>query len=129
MAIDQANKATSVLVVEDEALISEFIVEELTAHGFEVYAAQDAAKALNFLNDGTHVDILLTDIDLPGEMDGSQLAERARGMRPELPIVYASGRYSPSALAPLVPRSVFLRKPYDPDDLCRLIDRLTLHLH
>ncbi|HEU4660788.1 MAG TPA: response regulator [Pseudolabrys sp.] len=129
MAINRGQRATSVLLVEDEALISEFIAEELTAHGFEVHEASNAAKALDVLNDGTHIDILFTDIDLPGGMDGSELAERARGMRPELPIVYASGRYSPSAVAPLVPRSVFLRKPYDPDDLCRLIDRLTLHMH
>ncbi|MGE5535049.1 MAG: response regulator [Acidobacteriota bacterium] len=129
MAINRGQRATSVLLVEDEALISEFIAEELTAHGFEVHEASNAAKALDVLNDGTHIDILFTDIDLPGGMDGSELAERARGMRPELPIVYASGPYSPSAVAPLVPRSVFLRKPYDPDDLCRLIDRLTLHMH
>jgi hypothetical protein len=45
-------------------------------------------------------------------------------MRPDLPIVYASGRYSPSALAPLVPRSVFLRKPYNAAEVCTLLDRL-----
>ncbi|HET7848044.1 MAG TPA: response regulator [Pseudolabrys sp.] len=122
-------RTASVLVVEDEAAISEFIAEELSAHGFAVHAVGNAADALSYLNEGEPVDVLFTDIDLPGGMDGSELAERARGLRPELPIVYASGRYSPSALAPLVPRSVFLRKPYDADDLCRLIDRLTLHLH
>ena len=129
MTMPHSAKTASVLLVEDEALISEFIAEELSAHGFTVHAVPDALAALKYLSAGSPVDILFTDIDLPGGMDGAELAKRARGMRPELPIVYASGRYSPSALAPFVPRSVFLRKPYDPDDVCRLIDRLTMHLH
>ncbi|MGB7259023.1 MAG: response regulator [Pseudolabrys sp.] len=117
-------KAASVLLVEDEALISEYVSEELSEHGFSVHAVANAEAALNYLNGGSPVDILFTDIDLPGGMDGSELAARARGMRPDLPIVYASGRYSPSALAPLVPRSVFLRKPYNAAEVCTLLDRL-----
>jgi CheY-like chemotaxis protein len=58
-------------------------------------------------------------------MNGSMLAERVRERRPDLPIVYCSGRYSPSALSPPVPRSVFVKKPYDPADLCTLLTRLT----
>jgi hypothetical protein len=48
-----------------------------------------------------------------------------RAQRPELPIVYCSGRYLPSELAPPVPRSMFVQKPYSPEDLCRLLERLT----
>jgi DNA-binding LytR/AlgR family response regulator len=58
-------------------------------------------------------------------MDGSVLAQEARAYRPDLPVVYCSGRYSPSALAPPVSRSIFLKKPYNPEDLCRLLERLT----
>jgi len=129
MVMPQPAKAASVLLVEDEALISEFIAEELSAHGFTVHAVPNAADALDYMNAGAQVDILFTDVDLPGGMDGSELAAHARKLRPDLPVVYASGRYSPSSLAPPVPRSVFLRKPYDPDDVCRLIDRLTVHSH
>ena len=71
------------------------------------------------------MDVLFTDINLLGRMDGSMLARQVRAQRPELPIVYCSGRYSPSALAPPVPRSMFVRKPYDPADLCRCWTRLT----
>ena len=58
----------------------------------------DAKAALRYLESGSAVDVLFTDINLAGEMDGSMLAARVREQRPELPIVYCSGRYSPSAL-------------------------------
>jgi hypothetical protein len=53
------------------------------------------------------------------------LAARVRAQRPELPIVYASGRYSADDIAPLVARSVFVPKPYNPADVCSLLARLT----
>jgi DNA-binding LytR/AlgR family response regulator len=58
-------------------------------------------------------------------MNGAELAARAREMRPEMPIVYASGRYKLSEIAPLVPRSLFMAKPYDPNDVCTILTRLT----
>ncbi len=57
------------------------------------------------------------------------LAEHARRHRPELPIVYCSGRCSPSAIAPPVPRSIFVPKPYDLDEICTLLTRLTSTTH
>jgi DNA-binding LytR/AlgR family response regulator len=72
---------------------------------------------------------LFTDINLPGSMDGSMLAQQARRRRPDLPIVYCSGRHSPSAVAPPVPRSIFVKKPYDLDDICTLLIRLTSTTH
>jgi len=58
-------------------------------------------------------------------MNGAELAERARELRPEMPIVYVSGRYKLSEISPLVPRSLFVAKPYDPNDICALLTRLT----
>ena len=52
-----------------------------------------------------------------------------RALRPELPIVYASGRYRADEIAPLVSRSVFVPKPYDPADVCTLLARLTSTAH
>ena len=49
--------------------------------------------------------VLFTDVALPGRMNGAELAERARELRPEMPIVYVSGRYKLSEISPLVPRS------------------------
>ncbi len=80
-------------------------------------------------NSGLDVDALFTDIDLGGEMDGSMLAQCVRQKRPELPIVYCSGRFSPSALSQPVLRSIFVRKPYNPADLCKLLEQLTSAVH
>jgi hypothetical protein len=52
-------------------------------------------------------------------------SRRARELRPEMPIVYASGRFKLSDIAPLVPRSLFMAKPYNPADVCALLTRLT----
>jgi CheY-like chemotaxis protein len=122
-------RRASILVVEDEILISDLIVDVLCEHRFEVHAVPDAEAALRYVESGSEVDVLFTDINLAGDMDGSILAERVREQRPELPIVYCSGRYSPSALSAPVPRSVFVRKPYDPSDLCTLLERLTATMH
>jgi len=122
-------RRANILVVEDELLISNLIAEVLCDRGFDVHAVADAEEALRYLEGGSSVDVMFTDIDLGGAIDGSMLAERVREQRPELPIVYCSGRYSPSALAQPVPRSVFVRKPYNPVDLCTLMERLTASLH
>jgi CheY-like chemotaxis protein len=122
-------RRANILVVEDEVLISDLIADVLNEHGFDVHAFTDAETALNYIESGSDVDVLFTDINLAGDMDGSVLAERVRERRPELPIVYCSGRYSPSALTPPVSRSIFVRKPYDPTDLCTLLDRLTSTTH
>ena len=126
---DMPARLTSVLVVEDEILISQLVAEVLCENGFAVHAVEDGEAALRYLKSGAEVDVLFTDINLAGRMDGSMLAREARAQRPELPIVYCSGRYSPSALAPPVSRSIFVRKPYSPDDLCRLLERLTSTSH
>jgi CheY-like chemotaxis protein len=124
---DMPARPTSVLVVEDEVLISQLIAEVLCENGFAVHTVEAGEEALRYLESGAKVDVLFTDINLAGRMDGSILAREVRAQRPELPIVYCSGRNSPSALAPPVSRSIFLKKPYDPADLCRLLARLTAH--
>jgi DNA-binding LytR/AlgR family response regulator len=84
-----------------------------------------ADEALRYIDSGANIDVLFTDVNLPGGMDGAELATRARERRPEMPIVYASGRFKLSDIAPLVPRSLFMAKPYDPADVCALLTRLT----
>jgi two-component system, response regulator PdtaR len=117
---------TKVLLVEDEVLISELVSEALREQGFSVHAVDTADAALGYLDGGGDADILFTDINLPGVIDGVELAKRARDLRPELPIVYASGRFTAGDLTPLVPRSIFLTKPYNPSDVCTLLGRLAL---
>jgi CheY-like chemotaxis protein len=115
----------SVLLVEDEVLISNLVADCLTASGFTVHEVTTADEALRYIDSGANIDVLFTDVNLPGSMDGAELATRARERRPEMPIVYASGRFKLSDIAPLVPRSLFMAKPYDPADVCALLTRLT----
>lgn len=122
-------KQINVLFVEDEDLVVELVVGALAAAGFSVHCAGDAEDALRHVSSGAPVDVLLTDVVLPGEMDGAELATRARALRPELPVVYVSGRVSQSDLAQLVPRSIFVPKPYDPQDMCTLLGRLAPAAH
>jgi CheY-like chemotaxis protein len=117
-------KGTRILVVEDEVLIREMVAEALEDQGFDVFVASNAADALRHIESGARVDALFTDVHLPGGMDGSELASRVRALRPDMPIVYASGRWNPSDQARLVPRSVFLSKPYDLRDAGNLLMRL-----
>ena len=122
-------RRTNVLIVEDEVLISEMVSEVLSENGFDVHAVTSGEMALNYLDSDPGVDVLFTDINLEGRMDGSALAKAARERRPDLPIVYCSGRYSPSAIMPLMPRSIFVKKPYDLADLCTPLTRLTGTAH
>src|SRR5260221_4005320 len=115
----------SVLVVEDEVLISNLVADALSASGFVVHEVTTADEALRYIDSGADIDVLFTDVNLPGDMDGAELATRARELRPEMPIVYASGRFKLSDIAPLVSRSLFMAKPYDPADGCALLTRLT----
>jgi CheY-like chemotaxis protein len=109
-----------VLFVEDEFLISELVAEALSEQGFSVRTVSNGTDALRYLVSAP-VDVLFTDINLAGGMDGTTLARRAREILPDLPVVYASGRVSVLDLATSVPRSVFVAKPYDPDVVGRLL--------
>ena len=119
----------TVLLVEDEVLISHLVAESLSEHGFIVHESPTADAALDYLKSGGEVDVLFTDVNLPGSMNGAELAVQVRRLRPDLPIVYASGRYQPTDIGALVPRSVFVSKPYDPDDVGALLTRLTERAH
>jgi CheY-like chemotaxis protein len=109
-----------VLMVEDEFLISEWVAESLAEQGFAVRAVSNAAEALRHLK-STAVDILFTDINLPGGVDGLALAHRARELYPDLPVVYASGRINMLDGELQVPGAVFVAKPYAPELVGRIL--------
>jgi DNA-binding response OmpR family regulator len=114
-----------VLFVEDEFLISEWVTQSLSEQGFCVQAVSTAAEALLALRTDP-VDILFTDINLPGDMDGTALARRAREMQPHLPVVYASARSDSIRPADRVPGSSFVPKPYEPTAVGRLLTAAAL---
>ena len=80
---EMGSHASRVLVVEDEFLISDMVAEVLAEHGFEVHVAANAKDALQHLTCGAPCDVLFTDINLPGGVDGATLAQLARELRPE----------------------------------------------
>lgn len=114
-----------VLFVEDEFLISEWVAQALSEQGFCVQAVSTAAEALQALRRDP-VDVLFTDINLPGDMDGTALARRAREMQPHLPVVYASARSDSLKPADRVPGSAFVPKPYEPTAVGRLLTAAAL---
>jgi CheY-like chemotaxis protein len=109
-----------VLLVEDEFLICEWVAQSLSELGFAVQAVGNAAEALRALR-AAPVDVLFTDINLPGDMDGAALARRAREMQPDLPVVYASARSNMLKPGDRVPGSTFVPKPYEPASVGRLL--------
>jgi DNA-binding response OmpR family regulator len=113
-----------VLVVEDERMINEIVCEAIEEQGFEVEGVDNAGDALRRLMTGSPVDILFTDLDLPGGMDGAALARRARELRPNLPVIYTSGRSSRIERLDPVDGSMFVPKPYDPFRIGCLLDYL-----
>lgn len=108
------------LLVEDEFLISEMVAEDLSKQGFVVSAVANASDALSHLASAA-VDVLFTDVKLPGGIDGMTLARRAREMRPDLPVVYASGHVNKFDLDRCVPGSIFIAKPYVPSFIGRIL--------
>lgn len=119
-----ARQTIRILVVEDEPLVSALVSEAFTQAGFKVRAVATAAEALGEFVDGRAPDILFTDIDLPGEMDGTALAACARALRPEMGVVLVSGRFDDIGPIRSIPDSVFVAKPFDPVSVCALLDRL-----
>ncbi len=119
--------ASRILVVEDEALIAEMMAEVLMEHGFEVKAVATAKDALQHLTCGAPCDCLFTDINLPGGVDGATLAQLVRELRPDLPVVYASGAVRSIEQLKAVPGATFVAKPYDPTKVCTLLKQFATH--
>jgi CheY-like chemotaxis protein len=119
----EIRRRTRVLLVEDEPLISELAVEALEEQGFVVEVVSNAFDALRRLASGRTIDILFTDINLAGGVDGATLARRARQLLPDLPVIYTSGRCTMDRLE-RVEGAMFVPKPYDAFSIGRLLNQL-----
>lgn len=118
--------ALAVLLVEDDELVRSVMAELLRDGGFEVHEAHDGDFAASFINTRPAFDVLLTDVNMPGTMDGWDLADHARGHRPNLPVIVVSGRANNVARwRALGPLCTFFQKPCRISDLTAEVLRLT----
>ncbi|ESQ86579.1 hypothetical protein ABAC460_22975 [Asticcacaulis sp. AC460] len=120
-----SKRGSKVLVVEDEAGVRAIAVQVLIDLGFRVAEADGGAAALRLLADDPEIEVLFTDIIMPG-MLGSELAKAAKVMRPELRVLYMTG-YTYDAVTRdgvLDPGVELLSKPFTPDQLARKMDRV-----
>lgn len=111
-----------VLVVEDEVLIRLTVAEYLRECGFEVLEAANAAEAQAVLASGLSVDVVLSDVQMPGELDGFAFARWVRQRYAGLPVILTSGaaRIAKDA-AGLCEQANFFSKPYDHRELAKHI--------
>jgi PAS domain S-box-containing protein len=116
----------TVLVVDDEPTVRMLVADVLEELGYVAVEAGDAATGLGVLQSERRVDLLVTDVALPGGMDGRQLAEVARAARPGLPVLFITG-YAENALVgngQLEPGMQVMTKPFNVDALARRIRNL-----
>jgi CheY-like chemotaxis protein len=105
-----------VLIVEDEPILLIYAADIAAAAEFEVIEAANADEAIAILDSRADICIVLTDIDMPGSMDGLKLATAIRRRWPPVEIVVMSGFIRPTPGA-LPMRGLFLSKPYGPEQL------------
>lgn len=116
----------TVLVVEDDAFVRAHAALALGSLGYRVLSAENGETALKVLEETPDVDLMFTDLVMPGDMSGWQLAEHARRSRPNMPVLFTSGyaqesvvRYS--RIDPTIP---FINKPYRKAQLAKQVRAL-----
>ena len=112
---DSDNRTRTILIVEDEYLIRIALSEYLQEHGFKVVESGRADQAIEIIrNSDGMIDLVFSDVVMPGKMDGFGLAQWVRSNRPGLPIILTSGNARKIASAKeLCESEPFLAKPYD----------------
>jgi two-component system, response regulator PdtaR len=120
----QETKAVLVCIVEDEAFIRMEAIDLISDAGFMTVDAGNADDAIKLLETRTDIRVIVTDIDLPGTMDGLRMAHAIRKRWPPIEIIILSGQIKPTA-ADIPLRGVFFAKPYDPDLLLAEIRQFT----
>jgi CheY-like chemotaxis protein/nitrogen-specific signal transduction histidine kinase len=122
IAAEHAATGETVLVVEDEPVVRGVILEMLEEQGYRTLEAIDGPSGLKILRSSERIDLLLTDVGLPG-MNGRQVADQARETRPDLKILFITGYAENVAIADgfLQPGMEMITKPFDLDNLARRI--------
>ncbi len=110
-----------VLVVEDEALVRLLVVQVLEEAGYVVREAAEAGSALALVGSGVRIDLMVTDVGLPG-VNGRVLADQARAIRPDLRVLFMTGYADSEVLEAVMPDGFgLITKPFDLDDLAATV--------
>lgn len=116
----------TVLIVDDEPTVRMLVTETLADLGYNAIEAEDGAAGLKVLNSGARVDLLVTDVGLPGGLNGRQVADAARTLRPDLKVLFITGYAENAVLSHghLDPGMHVLTKPFAMDALASRIRQL-----
>ena len=109
-----------ILVVEDEFLIRLMISELVRDSGYQVIEACNADEGIDIVRSGVHLDLIFSDIRMPGSMDGLGLLQWVKVTRPDLPVIITSAHFDP-ATAIKCGAAHFVMKPYDMNVVLSLI--------
>ena len=112
-----------ILVVEDDAMVRNFVLTQIKSLGYTTFEAANAAEALKVIDQNPDIDLLFTDVIMPGPMNGRQLVEEAQKRRPGLKTLYTSG-YTENAIVHhgrLDSGVLLLAKPYRKSELARML--------
>ena len=124
--VPRVHRGRTVLVVDDEPSVRMLVTEVLEEHGYVAIEAADSIAGLKVLQSDVHLDMLVSDVGLPGGMNGRQLADAARSVRPGLKVLLITG-YADVALidaADLDPAMQVMAKPFSIEALATRIDDL-----
>jgi DNA-binding response OmpR family regulator len=124
MFIESPTIPGTILVVEDESVLLDFVRLVLARAGYTILTAQDGEEAWSVFNTNRkEIRLVLTDIVMPGSVDGLELSARLQRRAPEIPVLFMSGALpSDDSLArELVNKRLLLRKPFNPDQLLAIV--------
>jgi DNA-binding response OmpR family regulator len=124
MLPDPVGPASTILVVDDEEFLLEYVRILLLRSGFKVLTAETGEDAWHQILDGhSEIHLVLTDIVMPGSFDGFELADRVRRRSLDLPVVFMTGALLDDDVSAddLVSKRLLLRKPFDPEQLLAIV--------
>ena len=121
--LPRAGEGETVLVVDDEPTIRMLIGDTLSELGYRAIEVADAASGLKILESDVNIDLLITDVGLPGGMNGKEMADLARAKRPKLKVLFIIGYAENAAITNghLEPRMEVMSKPFSMDKLAARI--------
>lgn len=121
---DPQTESPTVLVVEDELLVREVIADYLQDCGFRVVEAGNADDAIKMLRTEVRIDVVFSDVQMPGSLDGFDLARWIRREQPNVKIILTSGLARAAAASELCADGLLMAKPYRHGEVERRIRSL-----